>query len=218
MGRSKLERFRVIAERENVIQPGKDLFDNIKGTWNSFFKNNHDLVVEIGCGRGEYTTGLANLFPNKNFVGIDMKGARLWKGSTVAFEGGLSNVAFLRAQAQQLELFFEKGEVSEIWITFPDPRPKSNEEKLRLTNPRFLEIYKNILAEGGILNFKTDNEALFDYTLEALQTCGLPVNDLVYTKDLYNSELLTLHYNIQTTFEKKFMGLGMKINYLKFSF
>jgi tRNA (guanine-N7-)-methyltransferase len=218
VGRQKLKRFETNSQRENVVEPGKDIFLKIKGQWRAYFKNENPLVLEVGCGRGEYTTGLAALFPQKNFVGIDIKGSRIWKGSTIAFENNYTNAAFLRTKIQNIEDFFEKGEVNEIWITFPDPRPKDKDERRRLTNPRFLQIYKNLMGSGGIVNFKTDNKSLFEYTLELLQNHEIPICDLVYTKDLYNSELQEDHFGIQTTYERKFLPVVKTINYLKFRF
>lgn len=218
MGRSKLARFEANSLSSNILEPGKELYDTIKGKWNDYFGNNNNIVLEVGCGRGEYTTGLANIFPNKNFIGIDIKGARLWKGSNVAIENGYHHVAFLRAKIQNLEMYFDRNEVSEIWITFPDPRPKENEEKLRLTHHRYLEIYKNIMRPGGIVHFKTDSRSLFDYSLQVLRETKIPYDNLQFTYDLYQSDLTGPHYNIQTTFEKKYLSQEVKINYLKFKF
>src|SRR4051812_33396859 len=170
MSRKKLGRFKSNNESVNVIEAGKEIYTNIKGNWRSFFGNEYELVLEIGCGRGEYTTGLAALYPEKNFIGTDIKGSRIWKGSTVAKQNEFKHVAFLRTMVQNLEDFFEKGELDEIWITFPDPRPKDTEERLRLTSERFMNMYKNMLKEGGKMNFKTDNAALFQYTLDLLQS------------------------------------------------
>lgn len=218
MGRSKLIRFQVNAESLNLLEPGKPSYENLKGNWSKYFNNNNEIVLELGCGRGEYTTGLANIFPNKNFIGIDVKGARLWKGSKVALESNYNHVAFLRAQIQNLENFFKKKEVSEIWITFPDPRAKDNQEKLRLTNLRFLNIYKNIMIPSGIVNFKTDNLDLFNFSLQVLKELPFEIHNFQWTNDLYNSPLLNYHYNIQTTWEKKFLDQEIKINYLRFNF
>lgn len=214
MGRAKLKRFAVVAENRNVIEPGKDLFTAIRGNWHEYFGNQNEIVLELGCGRGEYSTGLAAINPDKNYVGIDLKGARLWKGSVVAVENHLNNVAFLRTQIQNIDSFFGDGEVSEIWITFPDPRPKDSDEKRRLTSPRYMALYRKIMKAGGIMNFKTDNLPLFEYTLEEVFP-NQNLADLEFTKDLYNSPLLDLHHKIQTTFEKKYLNNGEKINYLR---
>lgn len=201
-----------------MIQPGKEQFDNIRGKWCSdFFKNSHPLVVELACGRGEYTIGLARQFPIQNFVGVDIKGDRLWKGSKTAFEQNLQNVGFLRTFIHALDKFFAPGEIDELWLTFPDPRPKDRDERRRLTNNRFLDLYKPLLKEQGWLKFKTDSTSLFEYTLEVLAE-RRDIVDLVYTDDLDNSELLTDHFGIVTHYEKLFSGKGEKIKYLKFKF
>jgi len=216
MSRSKLKRFQVIAERRNVVEPGKELFNQVKGNWRTvFFQNNHDVIAEVGCGKGEYTIGMANLFPNKNYIGIDIKGSRIWKGSTLAEENGLTNVAFLRNAVENLEDNFASGELNELWITFPDPRPRLSDAKRRLTSERFLNLYENVVKKEGIIHFKTDSEDLFSYTLELLQK-RKAVN-LVYTFDLYASDLQHHTLNIQTTYEKRFLVEGLKIKYLQYT-
>jgi len=152
----KLERFSIIAERGNVLQPGKELYFEVKGKWNDiYFKNDHPITIELACGRGEYTIGLANRFPNRNYIGVDIKGDRLWKGSTLAVEQNLDNVAFLRTQILLIENFFEPGEVDEVWLTFPDPRPRKIDVRRRLTNSRFLKMYKNLLKPDGYFCLNT---------------------------------------------------------------
>lgn len=214
--RKKLLRFQEIIHHENIIEPGNEHFDHIKGHWKDFFKNDNPLVLELGCGRGEYTTGLARIHPEKNFVGIDVKGERIWVGSTIALEENLSNVAFLRAQVQLLENFFAPGEVDEIWITFPDPRPKIRDIKRRLISPRFLEIYKKITAGQGRVHLKTDNDALFEFSLEILRERS--VNNMVYTSNYYDSELSRGLPSIKTNFELKYLAKGHHIKYLSFIF
>ncbi|MGV3639097.1 MAG: tRNA (guanosine(46)-N7)-methyltransferase TrmB [Adhaeribacter sp.] len=214
MGRSKLEKFQVIAERHNVIEAGKPLFETIKGNWAEHFGNDHELVVEIGCGKGEYTIGMANLFPKKNFVGVDIKGSRIWKGSTLAEEGGLSNVAFLRNFVEKLDETFAPGEIAEVWVTFPDPRPRKGEVKKRLTSTRYLNLYESLVKPGGLIHFKTDDHDLFQFTLELLQS--RQASDLVYTFDLYQSDLQHHTLNIQTTYEKRFLAEGLTIKYLQY--
>lgn len=215
MGRTKLARFQVIAQRENVIEPDKPLFNQLKGKWRTaFFNNNHDLVVEIGCGKGDYTIGMANLFPNKNFIGVDIKGSRLWKGSTLAEELGLTNAAFLRNYIEHLNENFASREIDEIWITFPDPRPKKGDAKKRLTSERYLNLYESLVKPGGTIHVKTDDEALFNFTLTLLQS--REVKNLVYTFNLYESELQHHTLNIQTTYEKKFLSAGIEIKYLQY--
>lgn len=216
MGRRKQPKFAQNRASRNVIETGKPTFETIKGKWREFFGNDHDLVLELACGRGEYTVGLAEAYPDRNFVGVDIKGDRIWKGSQAAQAKGLDNAAFLRTLIHHLDDFFEPGEASEIWLVHPDPRPKSSDERRRLTHPRFLEIYRRLLAPGGWFRFKTDNPGLFDYTLETLQ--DWPVEDLVYTRDLYRSDLLEEHRGITTKYERIFVEQGFTVNYLKFRF
>ncbi len=215
MGRDKLKRFEENRSNEHIIEDGKPIFTKVKGKWNEeVFKKDQAIVLEVGCGRGEYTVGLARRFPNKNFIGSDIKGSRLWAGAKLAKEENLSNAVFLRTKIELIETFFEKGEVDEIWITFPDPRPKDRDEKRRLTSPRFLAEYRKILKKGGLVHLKTDNRALFDWTLEMLSEQG--INPNIVTKDLYNSDFLKDCHDIQTTYEKKYLAEGISINYLRF--
>jgi tRNA (guanine-N7-)-methyltransferase len=216
--RSKLKKFEVVADRDNVLQSGKEIFTKIKGNWNGmFFGNDRDITVELACGRGEYSVGLANRFPGRNFIGVDMKGDRLWKGSSLAVEQKLSNVAFLRTQIVDLETFFEAGEIDEIWLTFPDPRPKKRDIRRRLTSIGFMNIYKKVLAPGGYFRLKTDSTFLFDYTLEELGMRN-DIEDLKYTHDLYNSDLRDECFDIKTRYEEMFSARGEKIKYLRFKF
>lgn len=216
--KSKLQRFAIIAERENVLEPGKELFDKIKGRWNeAFFRNAYPITLELACGRGEYSVALAQHFPERNFIGVDKKGDRIWKGSTWAVEKGLANVAFLRTQMLNLESFFEDHEADEIWITFPDPRPRKRDVKRRLTSPRFLDIYKHVVRPGGWVRLKTDNTPLFDYTLEVLNARA-DVRDLVFTHDLYQSPLRAECHDIKTRYEEMFTAQGEVIKYLRFCF
>ena len=164
--RNKLEKFEYIRQSPLVLEWKKDQFETIKGNWANFFKNNNPITVELGCGRGEYTVGLARVFPERNHIGVDIKGNRIWKGTKTATDEGLTNVAFLRTQILLIDKFFEAGEVDEIWITFPDPRPKESDIKRRLMSPRFLRLYEKFLRKGGVLHLKTDNEPLFDYAME----------------------------------------------------
>lgn len=215
--RSKLTRFQENAQRENVIEPGKPIFETIKGTWHQYFNNQNPIVLELGCGRGEYTVGLARIFPEKNYVGVDVKGARIWKGSKIANEEGLLNVAFLRIRILEIEHYVAENEVNEIWITFPDPRPRDRDEKRRLTSSRFLDIYKRITQPESWIHFKTDNTPLFDFTLELLQSRN-DIGSLRFTHDFYTSNLPERHYNIITGYEKRFVEQGVQIKYLKFRF
>jgi len=216
--KSKLARFKIIAERENVLEPGKELYFNIKGKWNkTLFKNANPITIELACGRGEYSVGMAALFPDRNFVGIDVKGDRIWKGSTCAVEKKLDNVAFLRAQIHTLENFFDENEVSEIWLTFPDPRPKQRDVKRRLSNNRFLDLYKKVLKPDGLFRLKTDNTDLFNFTLEELKQRS-DIEDLKATFDVYQSEFKEEVLDIKTRYEEMFANEGETIKYLRFRF
>lgn len=218
MSRQKNLRFEETFKAHNVIEENKPHYLQMKGNWNrDFFKNDQPITLEIGCGRGEYSVGLARIHPDRNFIGVDIKGDRLWAGSSQATEENLANVCFLRAQIQQIDDFFEENEVQSVWITFPDPRPKDRDIKRRLTSPRYLAHYKNMLKPGGMVYLKTDSTSLFEYTLEALNERD-DIIDLEYTFDLYQSEYIDEHHGIKTMFEQKFHALGEDIKYLKFRF
>lgn len=218
MSRRKLAKFAENKTRPNVFEPEKPLYDTIKGHWHeTYFGNTHPITVELGCGRGEYSNGLAKKFPNRNFIGIDLKGDRIWRGSGEALEEGLTNVAFLRTQIQWLERFFAKGEIETLWITFPDPRPKDRDEKHRLSNNTYLDLYRKILDSRGYVNFKTDNTELFHFTLEVLEKRS-DITDLEYTWDLYASDLRDLCHDIVTRYERKFHTSDNAIKYLRFRF
>ncbi|MCR8561488.1 tRNA (guanosine(46)-N7)-methyltransferase TrmB [Mucilaginibacter sp. BJC16-A38] len=215
MGKDKLRRFAEIDTFSNVLQ--LDAGKPFKGQWsNGFFKNNNPVVLELACGKGEYTVNLATMFPDKNFIGIDYKGNRIWRGAKTALEDGVNNVAFLRIQIETLIEYFAPGEVDEIWITFPDPQPQISREKKRLTSARFLDMYKVILKPGGFVNLKTDNDGLHVYTVEKIAETSLTLH--VRTEDLYNSEYADDVLNIKTYYEKKYLKDNKNINYLKFSF
>lgn len=214
----KLERFREIESLPNVVEPFKEVYHYVRGKWNQdFFKNDNPITLELACGRGEYTIGLAKLFPSRNYIGVDIKGERIWKGSTRAMSENLNNVAFLRTMILLIENFFEEGEVDEIWITFPDPRPRLRDIKRRLTSPRFLEIYKRLLKPGGYVRLKTDNTGLYEYSLEELQA-RKDIKDLKFTDDVYNSDLRPECFDILTRYEESFASQGEKIKYLRFRF
>ncbi|GIV30190.1 MAG: tRNA (guanine-N(7)-)-methyltransferase [Bacteroidia bacterium] len=217
MGRKKLERFAQNQQSWNVVEAGKPFYEACKGKWHSdFFKNTNPIVLELACGRGEYSVGMAKVFPNKNFIGVDIKGSRLWKGSQEAMKENLNNVGFLRTYIQNLENFFAPQEVAEIWLIHPDPRPKEADARRRLTHPRFLQMYRNLLQKEGWLHLKTDNTGLFEYTLEVLQE--QKIKNLHFTKDLYASEYAEEHFGIKTKYELLFEQEGEKIKYLKFQF
>lgn len=214
----KQERFRIIEERSNVIEPSKPAYQHIKGKWNSnYFKNDNPITVELACGRGEYTVELAKRFPDRNFIGVDIKGERIWKGSTWAVEAGLTNVAFLRTQILMIQNFFSPGEIDEIWLTFPDPRPRKRDIKRRLTSPRFMAIYKELLKPGSYVRLKTDNTGLYEYTFEEMQA-RTDIEDFKFTNDLYQSPLRPECFDIITRYEKEFAAKGEKIKYLRFKF
>jgi tRNA (guanine-N7-)-methyltransferase len=214
----KLERFKIIEERSNVIEPTKPIYEAIKGKWRTeHFKNDQPITVELACGRGEYSVGLGRLFPGKNFIGVDVKGERIWKGSTIAIEENLQNVAFLRTHILMIEKFFEPGEIDEVWLTFPDPRPTKRDTKRRLTSPRFIEMYKRLLKPGGYVRLKTDNTPLYEYSLEEIQNRN-DIHDLKFTSDVYASELRPECFDIKTRYEEAFAAKGETIKYLRFHF
>jgi tRNA (guanine-N7-)-methyltransferase len=216
--KSKLKRFEIISTRENVIEPGKELFQTIKGNWNRvYFKNENPITIEFACGRGEYSVGMARAMPDRNFIGVDKKGDRLWKGSTWAVDEQLTNVAFLRTDILFIESFFEPGEVNEIWLTFPDPRPRKRDIKRRLSSSRYIDMYKKMLPTGGFFRFKTDNTELFNFTLEELALRNDLV-DFAFTHDLYQSELRPECHDIKTKYEEMFAAKGETIKYLRFRF
>jgi tRNA (guanine-N7-)-methyltransferase len=218
MSRKKLVRFAQNEENPNVVQSGKPIFQEIKGHWNEKqFQNSNPIVVELACGRGEFTVGLGREYPEQNFIGVDIKGSRIWKGSSTATAEGLTNIAFLRTQIQNLEEFFAEGEITTLWITFPDPFPRDGDEKRRLTSPKFLDMYKPMIKDGGVVHFKTDNTGLFDYTLELVQSRE-DIEVLAYTHDFYQSDMRDDHHGIKTRYEKIFSEKGEKIKYLKFRF
>jgi len=215
VGKDKLRRFAEVETFTNVLQ--LDAGKPLKGGWaNDFFKNNNPVVLELACGKGEYTVNLAQLFPGKNFIGIDYKGNRIWRGAKTALEENVANVGFLRIQIENLLDYFGPGEVDEIWITFPDPQPQLSREKKRLTSPRFLEKYQQILKPGGYINLKTDNDGLHAYTAEKIAELGLDLH--VRTEDLYKSPHADEVLSIKTYYEKKYLKDNKNINYLKFSF
>ena len=211
-----------MATFSNVIQPDfEDIFRKdhpMKGSWNrDFFTKHQPLVLELGCGKGEYTIGLAERYPDVNFVGIDLKGARFWRGAKTALEDNLKNVAFVRTQIELVNYIFGENEIEEIWITFPDPQIKFKRTKHRMTNPQFLNLYQKILKPEGIINLKTDSEFMHGYTLGLLEGLGYEV--LYSHHDIYvNHEAPKDVVEIQTFYEKKYLENKKPITYLKFRF
>ncbi|MCD8043053.1 MAG: tRNA (guanosine(46)-N7)-methyltransferase TrmB [Tannerellaceae bacterium] len=217
MGKNKLAKFEDMAGFPHVFEyPFARLqaegFE-LKGHWNErFFKNNNPVVLELGCGKGEYTVGLARLFPDKNFIGIDIKGARMWTGAKDSLQKGMKNVAFIRTSIELISSFFAPGEVSEIWLTFPDPQMKKVNK--RLTSTRFMSLYRQILAKEGIIHLKTDSNFMYTYTCEMVRANGFPV--LFSTNDLYHSGLVDEILSIQTYYEQQWLDRGLTIKYIKF--
>lgn len=215
MGKDKLKRFAEISTFNNVLQLEEG--HALKGNWLSqHFENSHPIVLELACGKGEYTVEMARLFLEKNFIGVDYKGNRIWLGAKTAMEEGINNAAFLRIQIEDITDFFAVKEVSEIWITFPDPQPQLGREKKRLTSPRFLDNYRQILQPGGFIHLKTDNDNLYKYTLEKIAEQNLKLH--ISTNDLYHSEHANEILSIKTYYEKKYLQHNKNINYVKFSF
>ena len=215
MGKDKLRRFAEITEFKNVIEleDGKEL----KGQWaGRHFKNTNPIVLELGCGKGEYTVSLGRLFPDINFIGLDYKGNRIWRGAKTALEEGMENVAFLRIQIENLLDYFNENEISNIWITFPDPQPQISREKKRLTSPRFLQMYRSILRKNGAVHLKTDSDSLYLYTIQKVNEPGFELQ--IDTSDLYNSEFADEVLCIKTYYEKKYLATNKNINYIKFNF
>lgn len=219
MGKGKLKKFQENATFDHVIEPeikGHVAEDHyLKGNWNKdFFKNNNLLVLELGCGKGEYSVGMARIFPEKNFIGIDIKGARIWRGAKTSFEEKISNVAFLRTRIEVINSFFAEDEVDEIWITFPDPQMKKRRAKKRLTSPVFLSKYQKMLKHNGIIHLKTDSEFLYEYTNAVVAYNNLKV--IKNTADLYSENWTDKVLSIQTYYEQLHIDDGDKINYISF--
>lgn len=215
MAKRKLIRFVEIGGFDNVVELDAGLA--FKGKWASdFFKNNNPVVLELACGKGEYSVNLAQKFPDKNFLGIDYKGNRLWVGAKMAIDEGIKNVGFLRIQIQNVLDFFEVNEIDEIWLTFPDPQAQSPLERKRLTNPTFLEKYKTITKPNGIMHLKTDNDGFYEYTLEKVNELNHQI--LVQTNNLYRDFFKDEILSIKTHYETLYLKQGKRINYLKFKF
>ena len=218
--KNKLKRFKENETFTNVFQPTReevvgDQFP-LKGKWSSdFFKNDNPIVLELGCGKGEYSVGLAERFPEKNFIGIDIKGARFWRGAKTAVETGMNNVAFVRTQIELINHIFTENEVSEIWRTYPDPQIKYKRTKHRMTNAEFLERYKKILKPSGLMHLKTDSEFMHGYTLGLLHGLG---HEVIYANhNIYKNEGAPAEVTgIQTFYESQYLEVNKPITYIKF--
>ena len=218
--KNKLKRFKENETFVNVFQPTREevVADSfaLKGKWNSeFFKNDNPIVLELGCGKGEYSVGLAQLNPNKNFIGIDVKGARFWRGAKTAVNTGMHNVAFVRTQIELINHIFAENEVSEIWITFPDPQIKYKRTKHRMTNSEFLQNYKKVLKADGLMHLKTDSEFMHGYTLGLLHGEG---HEVVYANhNIYKNEGAPAEVTgIQTFYENQYLEVDKAITYIQF--
>jgi len=215
VGKDKLRKFSEINTFPNVYQleEGKVL----KGRWAAHhFKNDHPVVLELACGKGEYALNLARMFPEKNFIGLDIKGNRLWRGAKTGIEEGVSNLAFLRIQIEDIMAYFAEGEIDEIWITFADPQPREGHERKRLTSPRFLTQYRHLLKPGGKVNLKTDNDGLYAYTCEMVAEHQLKTHKS--TDNLYASPFADEVLSIKTHYERIYLKRDKTINYIQFSF
>ena len=221
MGKGKLAKFAEMETFNNVFQYPYSVIDNVpfemKGKWREeFFKNDNPIVLELGCGKGEYAVGMARMFPNINFIGVDIKGARMWTGAKAAIEEGLPNVAFLRTNIEIIDRFFADGEVQEIWLTFSDPQMKN--ERKRLTSTYFMERYRRFLVDGGLIHQKTDSNFLFTYTKEMVKENKLEVemctDDLYHATDLDEGTKSIL--GIRTYYESMWLERGLNIKYIKF--
>jgi tRNA (guanine-N7-)-methyltransferase len=201
MSRKKLARFAELKEMKNVLE----FPEGMKGNWHKFFKNKNPITLELGCGRGEYTLGLAKMYPKRNFIGIDIQGERLWYGSKEALEEDISNAAFLRIQIENITDYFKENEVSEIWITFPDPHPKKGSAKKRLTALRFLACYKDILKPKSAVYLKTDSRPLLDYSVQTMEEAG-------FSREKKDEKIF---HSIQTAYEKKYRDQGKEIHCAK---
>lgn len=211
MGQKKLIRFEELKSFPNVLE----FPDNMQGKWNKFFKNKNPIVLELACGKGEYAVGLGQLFPEKNFIGIDLKGNRIWVGAKKALQNNFTNVAFLRIQIDLVTEYFSKNEVSEIWITFPDPQLRQSKAKKRLTHPKFLRLYQQFLIPGGFVHVKTDSPDLYDFTKLVIKMYGCHLhNDC---DDIYNEINIPSELKIKTHYESLDIAQSNRIHYLSFS-
>jgi tRNA (guanine-N7-)-methyltransferase len=211
VGQKKLLRFKELKTFPNVLQYPAGM----AGKWSAFFHNSNAITLELACGKGEYALGLGRLYPQRNFVGVDIKGNRIWKGAKTALDEGLKNVAFLRTQIDKLTDYFSANEVDEIWITFPDPQLRLSKIKKRLTHPKFLRLYKNIIQPGGIIHLKTDSPALFQFTKTVLDIYHLRLID--DKEDLYSNPSIGDALKIKTHYEQLDIAQSNKVHYLAFT-
>lgn len=210
MGQKKLIRFEAIKSFPNVLQYPQGM----KGNWNGFFKNDHPLTLELACGKGEYAVGLAALYPQHNFLGLDLKGNRIYIGAKKCLQEGLSNVAFVRTHIDKITDYFNPGEVSEIWLTFPDPQLRISRAKKRLTHPRFLRLYQQILSPGGCIHLKTDSPVLYRFTRRVIEMYGLSLQEDI--GDVYAQESISPELSIKTHYEGLDIAHSNRIHYLRF--
>ena len=210
MGQNKLERFAELKAMPNALEYPVDM----KGKWHRFFGNSNPIILELACGKGEYALGLARLYRNKNFLGVDLKGNRMWVGAKTAIADGLTNVGFLRSQIERIDEYFNEGEVDEIWITFPDPQLRTSKAKKRLTHPRFLKLYQKIMGLQGIVNLKTDSPDLYNFTRMVINLFQLPL--LTDKDDLYSGNDLNNELLIKTHYENLDIAGSSRIHYLRF--
>ena len=211
MAQKKLKRFKEIKSFSNVLEYP----ENIKGKWNNFFKNTNPIILELACGRGEYTIGLADLYPDKNFIGVDIKGNRLWVGAKIALDKKISNVAFLRTQIDKIIEYFNTNEVDEIWITFPDPHLRKSKARKRLTHPKFLRFYQQFLKLDGCIHLKTDSPDLYHFTKTVIALYEIKINN--DSSDLYKNEDIKEELRIKTHYESLDIAKSNVIFYLSFT-
>jgi tRNA (guanine-N7-)-methyltransferase len=210
MGHKKLIRFDAIKTFDNVLEHP----ENMQGQWHSFFKNNHPITLELACGKGEYAVGLGRMYADRNLIGIDIKGNRIWRGAKTAIDEGLNNVAFLRTEIDKITNYFAKDEVNEIWITFPDPQLRKSKAKKRLTHPKFLRLYQQFLKKDGIVNLKTDSPVLYNFTKTVINLFGLEL--LVDYDDAYKIEGISNELKIKTYYESLDIAQSKRVHYLRF--
>lgn len=211
MGQKKLVRFAELETFSNVLQYPQ----GIKGAWHNHFGNQHPITLELACGKGEYTIGLAQMYPHRNFIGIDQKGNRIWVGAKKALQQNLTNVAFLRIQIDGINNYFAEGEVDEIWITFPDPQLRLSKDKKRLTHPKFLRMYQQLLKPGGIIHLKTDSPVLYAFTQKVTQMYGCTV--VAQTDNVYAQENIKKELSIKTHYESLDIAGSNRIHYIAFT-